>query len=162
METKGILKLPESNANFGQYPYFLQILSSNSVKDLFLCFFFFLSIIFVISLLLVILFVDFLEIFDKNNIVIQEDDIVKTGDKLMITFPNNSVFITKISVLGDVTGTGYINDDDVVEGYKILRNLISKDSEYREALDITKDKIIKINDVAKLYQYTKNKIDYLY
>ena len=62
-----------------------------------------------------------------------------------------------LSVLGDVTGTGVIDNSDVIEGYNILKGTKKEDC-YKKAVDVVYDNNLKINDIAKLYQYTKNVI----
>ena len=98
-----------------------------------------------------------LTIKDKdNNLITNNSNKIKTGDRLLVTYPDYEV-IMNLSVLGDVTGTGVIDNSDVIEGYNILKGTKKEDC-YKKAVDVVYDNNLKINDIAKLYQYTKNVI----
>ena len=101
-----------------------------------------------------------ISILDKNNQILEDNNKIKTGDKLVIEFPNYS-HIVHLSIKGDVTGTGNIQEEDVNSAYKILRNEIKVEIYYELAADVKEDGQVKINDIAKLYQYVKNKIESL-
>ena len=101
-----------------------------------------------------------LSILDKEDNVLEETSNIKTGDKFVVTFPNTNKYFIYLSVKGDVTGKGNISNDDVLESYSILRGKDVEDY-YRLASDINNDGKVRINDVAKLYQYVNNKIESL-
>ena len=95
----------------------------------------------------------------KNNIntygIIDKDEEItgtlKTGDIIKTSFGiENETLNYKISVNGDVTGTGDISED----AKKIAKHIIDKniitDSEYLLAADYNNDKLIQMNDVMKL------------
>ena len=97
---------------------------------------------------------------DKDGNLLEEHIGIKTGDKVIIKFKTTEYFI-HLSVKGDVRGTGKIEEYDAFESYDILRRKKQVESHYKIAGDINEDGKLKINDVAKLYQYTKNKIESL-
>lgn len=96
---------------------------------------------------------------DKDNKELDVSSKVKTGDKFVVTF-SESNYLIYLSIKGDVTGTGSIGLEDVLKSYQILRGE-SVDEYYKLASDINEDGLLKVNDVAKLYQYTENKIESL-
>ena len=66
-----------------------------------------------------------------------------TGDRLKITLEDEDILIS-LSVIGDITGLGLINNDDVLKGYQILRKETKVLKEYELATDINKDGKVKI------------------
>ncbi len=100
------------------------------------------------------------QILNKNNEVEHRNSNIKTGTKINYLL-NNQTKTILLSVTGDVTGTGTVTNDDVEEAFKILKHTKTADEIYTLAADTTKDGELKINDIAKLYQYTKNKIQNL-
>jgi hypothetical protein len=91
---------------------------------------------------------------NSNNEELSESDIVKTGDRLEVTLTDYTHLIT-LSVRGDVTGRGLIDNEDVLEAYKILKNRKEVEKEYYLASDIDRDGELKISDITRLYRYTK-------
>ena len=85
---------------------------------------------------------------------------IATGNIFKALFGIESFEYT-VSVKGDVTGTGTINNDDVLQAYKILRKKTSTTKPYEAAADVTNDNNIKINDIAKIYQFVNGKINSL-
>lgn len=102
----------------------------------------------------------YISIYDKDDKVLKNDDMIKTGDKLVVEFLDYDYFI-HLSVLGDVTGNGQIDNNDVDKVYDILKNKEEVDRIYYLAGDVNGDGDIKINDVAKLHQYERKKINNL-
>ncbi len=99
-----------------------------------------------------------ISVLDKQTQVVTNK--IKTGDTLKVSFGIENLEYT-LSILGDVTGRGKIDETDVEETYNILKNKKNPEEYYRIAADVTKDNNIKINDVAKLYQYAKGTINSL-
>ena len=97
---------------------------------------------------------------DKNNQVLEDSHLIKTGDRMEISFTSANPYLIYLSIRGDVTGSGSISDEDVLKSYQILRG--EKVDKYVEvSSDVVRDGVIKINDVAKLHQYVKKKINSL-
>ena len=99
-------------------------------------------------------------IFDKDDQVLEETGNVKTGDKFVVNFDEYN-HIIHLSVKGDVTGRGNIDQEDVNRSYQYLRGDIELEYLYKLASDVTGDGEVKINDISKLYQYTMKKIESL-
>ena len=104
------------------------------------------------------------QMLDKNNTRKLRSSTLTTGDKLKYNI-NNIETIKTISVTGDVTGRGSIDNEDVLATYNILRQKLTtgslEETEYTIAADTIKDGEININDLVKLYYYTRNKINSL-
>ncbi|NLA33841.1 MAG: hypothetical protein GX861_03165, partial [Tenericutes bacterium] len=98
---------------------------------------------------------------DKKNVPISDTSNLKTGDKLRITFSDNSYYDYTVSVKGDVVGSGEINIASVAKLYQYLKGVITMDEAYVEAGDLVGPDGIEINDIAKLYQYIKGTISTL-
>ena len=97
---------------------------------------------------------------DKNNQVLEDNHLIKTGDRMEVSFTSANSYLIYLSIRGDVTGSGSISDEDVLKSYQILRG--EKVDKYVEvSSDVVGDGVIKINDVAKLHQYVKKKINSL-
>lgn len=99
-------------------------------------------------------------ILDKKDQVLEETNGVKTGDKFVVSFDDYN-HVIHLSVKGDVTGRGNIDQEDVDRSYQYLRGNIELEYLYKLASDVTGDGEVKINDISKLYQYTKKKIESL-
>lgn len=95
----------------------------------------------------------------KDNKVMSDSDIVKTGDIIEIKL-NDITYNYTFSVLGDLTGTGDSNLGDVAKLYKGIKTGSLKSFE-RDAGDVTLDGNVNIGDVAKLYGYIKGRISSL-
>ena len=102
-----------------------------------------------------------ISIVDINDQPVENSNVIKTGDKILITFANNNSNTFTISVLGDVSGDGIIEINDVSKLYRYYRGRITMAEEYITAADVSGDNIIEINDVSKLYRYYRGKIDSL-
>ena len=90
----------------------------------------------------------------ENNL--SDDIILKSGDKLIITIGNATITYT-LSLLGDVTGDGMIDIDDVGVLYRYYRGKRSLENYSVMAGEITSDGIIDIDDVGILYRYYRGK-----
>lgn len=101
-----------------------------------------------------------IEITTQGGQTLPMTNTMKTGDKILVTFSDYQQHII-LSIKGDVTGKGLWNQDDVLKSYSALRQEITLDRIYFLAADLNKDGHLKINDIAKLYQYTQNKIESL-
>ncbi len=94
---------------------------------------------------------------DKDNQVLEDSHLIRTGDRMEVSFASANPYLIYLSIRGDVTGSGSISDEDVLKSYQILRG--EKVDRYIEASsDVVGDGVIKINDVAKLHQYVNKKI----
>lgn len=91
---------------------------------------------------------------NKNNISIDGNQNIKTGDKMLIN-KNEVNSIYTIAVLGDLTGDGEIKINDVAKLYRFIKNKDQLNDIEKKAADVTIDGEIKINDVAKLYRFIK-------
>ena len=97
----------------------------------------------------------------NNNLINNYNNNIGTGTKLEFTDGE-----TYVSVIGDIDGNGNSNQNDAEEAYSYLRNKKTYTNNQikeavEESVDTVKDENIKINDIAKLYQYTKGKINSL-
>lgn len=101
-------------------------------------------------------------VISHDGIVLNNDNIIRTGDKIKIVIGNNEYTYT-LSVLGDLTGDGVVEINDVNKLYKFLKdNVKYKLSEEEFAAgDIINDGSIIINDINKLYKYKKERINSL-
>ena len=95
----------------------------------------------------------------KDNKVMSDSDVVKTGDIIEIKLTDVTYSYT-FSVLGDLTGTGDLNLGDVAKLYKGIKTGNLKSFE-KDAGDVTLDGNVNIGDVAKLYGYIKGRISSL-
>ena len=84
------------------------------------------------------------------------DNNVNTGQNINV-FIKDKEFKYVTSVLGDATGSDGVNLDDVNQIYDWVRDEASIEEVYVLASDTTFDGIVKINDIAKIYQYIKGK-----
>lgn len=95
---------------------------------------------------------------------------VKTGDKIVIHLNGNDITY-KLSVLGDVTGDGIIEINDVGRLYRYYNGRVehlnihyskeNDDEEFLLAGDVVVDGMIEINDVGRLYRYFNGRINEL-
>ena len=90
-------------------------------------------------------------VYTKDDIFISDTtSVLKTGDKLKISFDEFSVVYT-ISVIGDVDGDGDISVSDIeMLSEYILDNSIISENEYLLAIDYDKNNRIDINDIIKM------------
>lgn len=84
-------------------------------------------------------------------------DIIKTGDTVEIKLQEKTEKYT-ISVLGDISKDGKIDNGDVGILYNKLKGKKELEKCQELAGDIISDGNIKINDVARLYRYFKGRV----
>lgn len=97
-------------------------------------------------------------IYDKNSTKKETNDLVATGDKLIIYINNQKNAEYIISVLGDINGDGQLTITDVSKLFQYYRKKITMDNIYIHSGDIISDNEIKLTDIAKLFQYIRGKI----
>ena len=97
------------------------------------------------------------EVYDKDNNKINNNDHVGTGYKLKVSDIN-----LDIVVLGDVTGDGLIEIGDVSKIYNHYRGVKTFDGVDFEAGKLTGNDNIVIGDVSKLYNFFRGKKPFTY
>lgn len=93
-----------------------------------------------------------------GNVIENADSTMHTGDKLVIKFNDNSSFEYELSLVGDVSGNGTFDLNDVVNASRFLvkwinprTNLEYELSKGKEnAIDITKNGSLDLNDVVTM------------
>ena len=88
---------------------------------------------------------------------VTKTNAIKTGDIVKINTGSATVEYT-LSVLGDITGDGIIEINDVSKLYRYYRGRTDMTDAYIAACEVTGDGIIEINDVSKLYRYYRGRI----
>ncbi len=91
-----------------------------------------------------------IEIYNKNNEKLNDNDLVGTGYKL-----KNSSNTYNIVVLGDVTGDGSISLGDVAKLYNSYKGKVKLRGFYLNSAKITRGDNLQLGDVSKLYNYYK-------
>ena len=91
---------------------------------------------------------------------LSDSSIVKTGDKVKITVTSGTVTY-ELSVLGDNTGDGIIEINDVGRLYKYYNHRLEFTDAQIASGDVIADNVIEINDVGRLYKFYNNKISTL-
>ncbi len=94
----------------------------------------------------------------SNRSPLSTSSTIRTGAIIQYSYSGGSSKEKVVSVLGDTDGTGVINNSDVSTAYGFVRSKKGVSDAYSKAADITNDSSLKVNDVAKLYQYTRGKI----
>ena len=91
---------------------------------------------------------------DKAGKIVSENDIIKTGTKVVIEIGKEKQEYT-IVVKGDVTGNGQIAMPDVMKTVNYMLNDNNNEDEecYKKAADVTSDGKILMNDVMKIVNY---------
>ncbi len=97
------------------------------------------------------------EIEPVDESVVDGDDVIKTGDRLVIEL-TDTTYTYVLSVLGDINGDGIIEINDVGRLYKFYNDRLDLTTEQFLAGEITADGIVEINDVGRLYKFYNNKI----
>lgn len=95
---------------------------------------------------------------DKDGNIVSKTEKVKTGDVITIELINGEVLEYTISVLGDTTGDGIIDVNDVGRLYRHVKNVSIMTGAYLVAGEVVVDGEYTVNDVGKLYRYMK-KVD---
>ena len=94
----------------------------------------------------------------NDNSSVNDDSIIKTGDKITITL-NDVTSSYTLSVLGDITGDGEIKINDISKLYRHKKGRITiTESAILVAGDIVNDDEIKINDISRLYRFRKGRV----
>ncbi len=94
---------------------------------------------------------------DSNNLELNSNDIVKSGDKVLI---ENKEYM--VSLLGDMNGDGVINTGDVLKLHRmVLEKIKVEEAWFLKAGEVTDDEDINTGDVLKLHRYILGKVDSL-
>ena len=108
------------------------------------------------------------EFVSSSDAALADTSIVKTGDKVKITVTNGTAvasYTYTLSVLGDTTGDGVIEVNDVGRLYKHYNDTLKEGFKLTDAQiaagDTTGDGIIEVNDVGRLYKFYNKKISTL-
>ena len=89
-------------------------------------------------------------VINTNNSSIDDNTLLKTGNKLQTTFMGN-IYDYDIAVLGDVLGNGGIDNNGIIKTAKhILDGNVITDNKYKKSADFNSDGSIKINDVMMM------------
>lgn len=99
-------------------------------------------------------------IVSNNGSNLTDTDVVKTGDQIIIRLANATLTYT-LSVLGDVSGDGVLDIDDVDILYRYFRGRTEVSKEEQAAGDIVNDGITDIDDVDILYRFYRGRINSL-
>lgn len=96
-----------------------------------------------------------LSVYNVEGMLVETGKI-KTGDRLVIDFTDERLEY-KISIVGEITGDGVIDNNDVIalSRYLLIENIF--DDEYLYACDIDFNGVINVNDVIKLFRYLDGK-----
>ena len=88
---------------------------------------------------------------DSQNNIVENNDILKTGNILKVKYNEDTIMYYTLSINGDISGYGYIsmNDIKLVAKHIINKNIITNKASLIAA-DYNKDGKIKINDVLKM------------
>lgn len=92
-----------------------------------------------------------IEVRDKADNIMNDTDIIKTGDKLIIKNSSGNSKKYILSVNGDVLGDGAVSMDGAKKiASHIIDGNVLISQEYLLAADYDGDKIIRMNDVMKM------------
>ena len=95
---------------------------------------------------------------NDDNRVLEDTDIIKTGQKVTIgEEPNSSTYITV--VLGDVNGDGAANIRDILRINRHRLNRITLENECFIAANVNKDDKVNINDILKINRYRLERLN---
>jgi len=95
-----------------------------------------------------------LEVTDINDNLLDLNDNIKTGSKLIIA--DNEYYF---SLLGDINGDGLINTGDVLKLHRyVLGKIETMEKYYLASSYINSDDLINTGDVLKLHRYVLGKI----
>lgn len=108
-----------------------------------------------------------IEKISNNGATLNDNSIVKTGDKITIKIGSGVITYT-LSILGDVTGDGIIEINDVGRLYRyyngreahlnIRYSSEGDDEAFFLAGDVVVDGVIEINDIGRLYRYYNGRV----
>lgn len=95
---------------------------------------------------------------DNNNVEIQGDTKLATGNVLTISVSNKLNYSYQLSVLGDVSGNGIFNPNDLIRTRRYFVGWVNPatnepltlEGAYYYALDMTKNNVINLNDLIRL------------
>ena len=92
----------------------------------------------------------------KNGNLLNNNDIVKTGDTIIITLSDGETVYT-ISVLGDANGDGKITSADYVKIKKHIMNISKiQENAFLKGADVNNDNKITSADYVKIKKYIMN------
>lgn len=95
------------------------------------------------------------KIVSSNDQEMNDDEIIKNGDKLVITYNDTDVIYT-LQVLGDVNSDGNVDRLDAIElALYIINKSSNIDTQHLLLGDMNNDGIIKMNDVMLLIRQIK-------
>ena len=101
-----------------------------------------------------------INIYDKNNELLEDGDIVGTGAILEVKSGNKTQTFTLI-VKGDVNGDGRADMLDITTINQYRLNKISLEEIYLKAGDVTEDTKVDLYDILKINMYRLHKINEL-
>ena len=101
-----------------------------------------------------------INIYDKNNELLEDDDIVGTGAILEVKSGNKTQTFTLI-VKGDVNGDGKADMLDITTINQYRLNKASLEEIYLKAGDVTEDTKVDLYDILKINMYRLHKINEL-
>ena len=85
------------------------------------------------------------QIKDKNNTILNDEDIIKTGCKL-VTSDDEYILIVR----GDLNGNGNIDTNDLAQAQKLYLQLIESNNLKVLATDLNNANGVDLNDLAKI------------
>lgn len=101
-----------------------------------------------------------ISVLDKNGKEVDLGSNVKSYDEIVIKL-SSSEEKYKMSVFGDVTGSGSVTAGDIAKMYQSVKGKITLDEVALLASDVTVNGKVEVNDVAKSYSYLKGKLQSL-
>lgn len=99
------------------------------------------------------------QIKNKDNELLSNDDIVGTGTKVNIKLNDDSSKEYIAVVPGDINGNGIIEVSDISMAYAYVKNKINVDNSSLYAIDYNMDDKQSSDDVDKIYKFVKD--DYI-
>lgn len=96
-----------------------------------------------------------IEIYDKSGKSLNETSVVKSASVIKIKLSSDTIEY-KLSVLGDLNGSGTIDAGDVAKLYQNVKKINTFDRVDMLAGDVKKDGEILVNDVSMLYKHLKD------
>ncbi len=97
-----------------------------------------------------------------SQVSLGSDYLIKTGDSLKKLY-GSQFYGGKFIVLGDATGDGKVQSNDVIKAYRYYKqNQQDPNSLDFLSADVTHDGKVQSNDVIKIYRYYKGTVDSLW